>query len=355
MNKETISIIGTVGVPAKYGGFETLVDNILSFLTEKLDVTVYCSSKKYKNRITQYKGAKLVYINWEANGISSIFYDMVSILKAVRHSEKILLLGVSGSLFVPIFRNKVAFITNIDGIEWKREKWNKPTKLLLRFLEKIAVKYSQEIISDNESIRDYIYQKYNKKSTLITYGGDHSKSIVLSEQDRIKWNISNQSYFFTVCRIEPENNIHMILDAFKKNGLNYVIVGNWNNSLYGKELFEKYNQIPNLQLFDPIYDIEEINKLRSNCHCYVHGHKAGGTNPSLVEAMFLGLNIIAYNIDYNRNTTDNKAIYFSNSDEISLYIKNEKYKNGKAMQKIAEKKYKWEIIAKDYIDLIQSF
>ena len=154
-NKKRIAIIGTVGLPAKYGGFETLTDHLVTNLSEQYQMTVYCSKKNYKKaeRLNTYKGANLKYINLKANGVQSIPYDTLSILDALLKNDVLLILGVAGAWilpFVKFFTNK-KIIISIDGIEWKREKWNNLAKLYLRWAEKLAVKYSHIDISDNES------------------------------------------------------------------------------------------------------------------------------------------------------------------------------------------------------------
>jgi hypothetical protein len=169
-----VSIIGTAGIPARYGGFETLAENLVKNKTGSIEYTVFCSKKLYTDRQREYFGAKLKYVNLNANGISSIFYDLVCMLLS-RHSDIMLVLGVSGALFLPIirflYRGKI--ITNIDGIEWKREKWSKPARFILRLSEKSAVHFSDVVIVDNQGILDYIEKTYKRKAVLIEYGADH--------------------------------------------------------------------------------------------------------------------------------------------------------------------------------------
>lgn len=140
MKKNRIAIIGTVGIPAKYGGFETLAEQLVSNLSDEFDFTVYCSKKKYskEERISQYKGAKLEYINLEANGIQSILYDCISILKSLKNNDILLILGVAGAFILPfirLFTNK-KIIISIDGIEWKRDKWSFFAKMYLWWAKK---------------------------------------------------------------------------------------------------------------------------------------------------------------------------------------------------------------------------
>ena len=152
-----IYIIGTVGVPACYGGFESLVENLLNYTPSDVQYTVFCSAKTYKEQPATYKGAKLIYLDRSANGKDSILYDYESMKIAVRDNADIMLiLGVSGCIFLPKIRRqfKGIIITNIDGLEWKREKWKFYAKWLLKFSERQAVYYSDVVIGDNKGITD---------------------------------------------------------------------------------------------------------------------------------------------------------------------------------------------------------
>ena len=360
MKKNRIAIIGTVGIPAKYGGFETLTEQLVSNLSDEFDFTVYCSKKKYskEERISHYKGAKLEYINLEANGVQSIFYDCISILKSLKNNDILLILGVAGAFILPfikLFTNK-KIIISIDGIEWKRDKWSYFAKFYLFWAEKMAVKYSHFDISDNESIQDYTAMRYETLSKVIEYGADHTLQVKPNQTDYSKYTFLNGNYAVKVCRIEPENNIHVVLNAFSLNSnTNLVVIGNWENNEYGKSLKIKYSAFKNIFLYDPIYDQREIDLIRGNATFYVHGHSAGGTNPSLVEAMYLGLPVVSFNVSYNKTTTENKALYFSNELELTKIIqnltKNDLKTLGLKMKSIAERRYKWEIIAEKYKQL----
>jgi glycosyltransferase involved in cell wall biosynthesis len=353
-----ISIIGIVGIPAKYGGFETLTEYLTKYLSQKYDLTVYCSSKSYSEKIESYNGAKLEYINLNANGVQSIPYDIISIFKALPKSDTLLILGVSGCIALPFVRlfSKKRIVVNIDGLEWKRDKWGKGAKWFLKFSEKLAVKYADVVVADNKVIQDYVLNEYGVQSELIAYGANHVTKEILSDELKVKYPFLDGKYAFKVCRIEPENNIHIILEAFSEyKNLNIVIIGNWANSEYGKELKEKYSKFENIFLINPIYDQKILNQIRSNCYIYMHGHSAGGTNPSLVEAMFLGLPIMAYGVQYNKETTQDKALYFGDKDELIFLLENisdEKLQEiARNMFEVAKGKYTWEQISKKYAEL----
>lgn len=360
--KKKIAVIGTVGLPAKYGGFETLTEHLVTQLGSRYDITVYCSQKKYPKaaRPKTYQGAKLQYLPLEANGLQSIPYDSLSILHALFYADVLLILGVAGAWMLPFVKlfTRKKIIISIDGIEWKRGKWSRMAKWYLWWAEKIAVKFSHADISDNESIQDYTAVRYGSLSHIIEYGADHTMTVQPKPGDRECYPFLSKPYAFKVCRIEPENNIHIVLETFANlTQYNLVMVGNWEINEYGKELRSRYNGYNNLILLDPVYDQQKLDLLRSNAFIYVHGHSAGGTNPSLVEAMYLGLPVVAFDVSYNRTTSENKAFYFTTSADLENIIRKKPIAEWKAnsqrMREVAHRRYTWEVIAKKYDFLIQ--
>jgi glycosyltransferase involved in cell wall biosynthesis len=362
VSQKKIAIIGTVGLPANYGGFETLTEHLIEDLGQKHAITVYCSGKKYpaSERKATYKGAKLKYIPLDANGIQSIPYDTLSILHALFFADVLLILGVAGAWVLPFvrwFTNK-KIIISIDGIEWKRDKWNWLAKWYLFWAESLAVKYSHIDISDNEAIQDYTAARYGTLSRIIEYGADHTLKVRITNQATEKYPFLKLPYAFKVCRIEPENNVHLILEAFVfTQKMPLVIVGNWAKSEYGRALKDQYSEQPGIHILDPIYDQQQLDLLRSNAALYVHGHSAGGTNPSLVEAMYLGLPILAYGVSYNKVTTEDNALYFNDLNsliaEINTIYTVRLKSIGVEMEKIAKRRYKWSNIAAKYDLLVE--
>jgi len=362
MPNRQIAIVGTVGVPANYGGFETLVENLIIYHDAKSvddPITVYCSSKSYPTRRETYMSAKLKYIPFQANGVQSIIYDIFSLFSAVwNRNDVILILGVSGTIILPLIRliSSARIISNIDGVEWRRDKWRAYAKCFLKFSEKLAVSYSDVVISDNDIIAEYVRDSYGVNSHVIAYGGDHAVAVDVTPVD--EYSLPDR-YVFSVCRIEPENNTHMILEAFsRQEEYSLVKVGNWNSSDYGKQIREEYKAFDNIFLFDPIYDLGKLKTLRKAASVYVHGHSAGGTNPSLVEAMNFGLPIVAFDCDFNRNTTENKALYFSNAQELLQILANTSEGSfqeiGQNMIEIARRKYTWEKISDQYFSVLSN-
>ena len=348
-----VAIIGIQGVPANYGGFETLVENIIGEnCSNGIEYTVFCSSKDMPTKITEHKGAKLKYVCFKANGVQSIPYDIVSMMRSICGYDTLLILGVSGCIFLPVFklfcRKKI--IVNIDGLEYRRAKWKSWVKRFLKLSERAAIRFADIVITDNKGIQDYVKEEYGKETTLIAYGGDHALIDITKEREAEilkNYGFEKEGYSMCVCRIEPENNCHMTLEAFKENNKKLVFVGNWNRNDYSRKLKEEYSAYSNITLLNSIYDLEILYTLRKNAKYYVHGHSAGGTNPSLVEAMFFGRPILSFDVVYNRETTQNKAHYYKNAQELTALIE-QCVDNGKELKEVACKQYTWAQIAKVY-------
>lgn len=356
----TIAILGTVGIPASYGGFETLAENLAEYhqankLPDKL--VVYCSAKSYPARPQTFLGAELRYIGLNANGVSSIAYDVVSLFSAAwKRSDVILLLGVSGAIALPLLRlvSRARIVTNIDGVEWKREKWTGLARRFLRFSERMAVQFSHEVIADNGGIATHVTDTYGRHCHVIAYGGDHA---VRAQPKPYEAKPLPDRYALALCRIEPENNVAMILDAFAMQPhMPLVFVGNWKNSAFGQALRERFASVEHLHLLDPIYDLDVLHSVRRNASIYVHGHSAGGTNPSLVEMMHFGVPILAYDCVFNRHTTEEKALWFKDSTSLgkslSKLMPAMMERVGSDMKRIAQERYTWYAIGQAYFSVL---
>lgn len=344
-----VAIVGTVGIPACYGGFESLVENLTLNSSEEIKYIIYCSSKSYSNKLVSHNNAELIYIPLKANGISSIAYDILSLVKCwIQRPDVVMILGVSGCIFLPIFSflSKSYIITNIDGLEWKRAKWGGFTRRFLKLSERFAVRFSDQIVTDNQAITEYVKKEYSVNSQTIAYGGDHAIRDIEGGP--------KSNYALGLCRIEPENNVAMILEAFSLTEEKLKFIGNWQSSEFGRSLKIKYSKYTNIELLDPIYDLDELYRIRSTCEVYIHGHSAGGTNPSLVEMMHFGKPIFAFDCDFNRFSTEERAIYFKNADDLSeKLICNSDMKNevSISMKEIAQKRYTWDKITSLYESL----
>ena len=357
-----ISIIGTNGIPAKYGGFETLAYYLAKTFKDKYSVTVYCSSE---NRpITKfYKNIRLKYIPLKANGSQSIFYDFFSIIHAYINSQNLIILGFSGFLAFPLnifFRKNIIF--NVGGIEWKKvrgsKKFSKLEVFCKKIMENVCVKFSNHVVIDNKSFDSYFRNYYSIVPNLIEYGGDHvyNSNTIYNLAD--SYEFLNYEYDLIVSRAQEDMNIHLVIDAYKKqNKRKLVVISNWNSSNYGKELYSlNYKKYDSIFLVDAIYNIKDLNTIRKKASLYIHPHELCGTAPSLVEAMTLALPIIAYDVEANISTTENKAIYFKTPanlfDIISNISKVELDNIKKSMKEIADRRYTWSRVSDLYERLL---
>jgi glycosyltransferase involved in cell wall biosynthesis len=360
--KIKIHVVGTHGVPAKYGGFETLVDFLCQYLGDAFEITVYCNAYKYEQRPAYYHGARLKYVKLDASGFKGIFYDLFTYLDALVRTDIVLYLSPAGSGFMTplkfLFGKKV--VVNHGGLnEWEREKLSLFQQKWAKFNHLVASKFSDVNIADNTFYQQSLKENFDAKSIVIRYGGDHVKKI--SSQDHRfsgKYSFSNEKYAVSVSRAQLDNNIHVVLKAFESfSDYKIVLVSNWSISKYGVALKEKYLNHPNMILIDAIYDKEELDYIRGNAWVYIHSHSRCGTAPSLVEAMSLNNAIISFDAATNRETTQNSAVYFS--DDVSLVeqlnqLSQSKVESNRAlMKRIAADEYRWETISKQYSDVFE--
>jgi glycosyltransferase involved in cell wall biosynthesis len=204
---------------------------------------------------------------------------------------------------------------NMDGLEWKRSKYGAITKRFLKFAEWLGAIKSHYLIADSLGIQQYLQTKYKRQASYIPYGAD----VIISTDSNIlsKYNLKSNQYYLVIARMEPENNIEMIIQGYKasKQTNPLIIVGSTSNS-FGNYL-EKTYQDPQIIFVGAIYDLQTINALRSHSLIYFHGHSVGGTNPSLLEAMGASCNIAAHNNIFNASILNDDASYFSNAGEVS--------------------------------------
>ena len=359
--KKKVAIIGTNGIPAMYGGFETLSEFLVENLNEQFDFTVFCSKgqKSKLNGLKRYKGATLSYLPLNANGYQSILYDSLSVLISLFKYDTLLVLGSSGGFF--FFLNtffKKTIILNHGGLnEWEREKYGTLGKLWGYYTRKFTSKYTTHDIGDNPLIIESLKNTFGIQAKLIVYGGDHAFKVKPDDSLLSKYPFAQKSYFVSVLRAQPDNYVEMLIESFKNlpNEV-LVIVSNWKVSDYGKAMVKQFrNKFKNIYLVDAIYDKRELNFVRSNAKVYIHSHSFCGTAPSLVEAMSLELPVISFDVPTNRYTTGNKAFYFKTSEELTTVLSSlndvEIEKNKSEMIKLAKERYTWGSVSELYAEL----
>lgn len=356
-----IAIVGIQGLPNQYGGFETLSEFLVKHLGKEHEFTVYCSSIDQTGKPEKYREAKLKYYNITSHGGKGILFDSLSLIDAVRDDyDVILVLGFGPGFVMPLLskEQKRKIILNFGGLDWQRDKWSKKAQKVIKTCEKLLVKNSALVVSDNQKIREYVKNEYGKDTALIAYGGDQASPRTVTDELKEKYPFLGGKYAFEVARIQSDNNIEMLMNAFvKAHEMPFVLVGNWKSTEWGREMKARYEKEESLVLLDAIYDKNVLDVLRSNCYLYVHGHSAGGTNPSLCEAMYLGLPILAFSNGYNENTTNHQARYFNDEEDLCRIIKSIKKEELDAMRpkmkQFADNNYRWEGIAREYEKLFE--
>jgi glycosyltransferase involved in cell wall biosynthesis len=356
--KRKIAIIGTNGLPARYGGFETLVEYLVKGLNKEYELYCYCSKTPKKKKLRKYLNTNLIYLPFKANGWQSMLYDTCSIVYSSCKHDVLIILGFSGSVAFPLkFIFKKTIIFNIGGIEWKKVRGLRFTSKLEIFLKKIfeyiCVKSSDTVVVDNQILYDYVFDRYKMTPALVEYGGDHAVYEPLSWIID-SWPFLKSDYDVTVSRAQEDMNIHIVIEAYKSvPQRNLVIISNWEMSEYGKNLKAKNkDKYSNIFLLDAIYDLKILNAIRGNCRLYLHTHSLCGTAPSLVEAMSLGLPVICFDVSTNRASTEEKSYYFNDSQSLIAILENlDASKTSvlrKSMFEIAYRRYTWNRIISLY-------
>jgi glycosyltransferase involved in cell wall biosynthesis len=360
-NQRMLHVVGIVGLPGQYGGFETLVDNLIE--SDELvasGVVVYCEAAVVKETGSTYKGVTLRPLIWKANGWQSIVYDAQGMFVASLKGADVLILGASAAFFLPFLRlffPRTRFFINMAGLEWKRSKWGRIAKFIIKLNEWASARFAHKLIADNEGLVEYVKKKYNVDAVYIAYGGDQYLDQKEDETVFTEWNLPAGQFDFAMARAQSDNNLELILDAYTQSGETLVFISNWDSSQFGKAMRIKYSGISNLHLVGPIYDLGKVKAIQLRTRLYVHGHSAGGTNPALVEAMWAGLPTFAYDVSFNRHTTDQKALYFANSADLVKLIKSfdRDWANvcGVTLREIAQRKYRWSNVRIAYLNLFK--
>ncbi|WP_115460785.1 DUF1972 domain-containing protein [Winogradskyella aurantiaca] len=320
-----IAIIGTRGIPNDHGGFEQFAESLAFFLSKKQHKVYVYNSHDHPYKLDEWNGAKIIHKydpEYLIGTPGQFVYDLNCILNSRKHNFDIILqLGYTSSSIWGVFLPKNAvIITNMDGLEWKRSKYNRITRKFLSFAEKLAILRSDYLIADSLGIKDYLTRKYNKESIYIAYGARVFEDP--NEKVLEQYSLQKGNYDILIARLEPENNIQTILDGVVKAELEriFVVVGK-HETKYGKYLKKRYSAKSNIKFLGGIYEQDHLNNIRYFSNLYFHGHSVGGTNPSLLEAMSCGCAIIAHNNPFNKGILGSDALYFNNSNDIKKNLK----------------------------------
>lgn len=313
--KQKLLILGTRGIPAEHGGFETFAQRLALYLIKRnWEVTVYCQTEKLNLPSKNWHGIKLVYITTRKNNsLGSILFDFKSTLHAATKENGIILtLGYNTAIFSILYRLNNKFnIINMDGLEWQRQKWNSFEKAWLYLNERIGAKLGNRLVADHPEIKKHLSNSVcADKIVMIPYGADPISQSNASLLD--PYGLTSQSYALVIARPEPENSIWEIVSAFsaQKRGYQLVILGKYlPQNAYHRQVKEAASD--EVLFLGAIYEPETVRALRVHTCLYIHGHTVGGTNPSLVEALAAGSPVLAQDNAFNRWVAGDKAHYFS--------------------------------------------
>lgn len=358
-----IAILGTRGIPARYGGFETFAEKLgVGLCNLGFDVTVFCEADGPKSS-GLYRGIRLRYVSGPSLGpLKTVLYDLRCLWLARKKFDVVYMLGYGAALFcvIPkVFGTEVWI--NPDGLEWARSKWGRIAKLHFRLMEWASVRIADRIIADAQAIESSLEDRHGelKSCSVIPYGCEivtaPPSSGLLS-----KWNIESNAYYLIVCRLEPENHVFEMLQAFRssRSGCKLIVVGNHESgTAYVRNLVSIRDR--RIKMIGTVYDQTELTCLRYHAFAYLHGHSVGGTNPSLLEAMGCGNYILAHDNEFNRETLREAGKFFADPNDLAAAIDHvdadpsSRQSFREAAQSRAREHYSWPQIISAYAELMR--
>lgn len=329
-----IAFVSTRGIPNNYGGFEQFAEYISVGLAQRgHDITVY-SPHYHPYQDNEYKGVKIKHIYspelWMGGSVGSFFYDYACLKDALRKENFDIIYEAGYTSIIPAYirfnvKNirRPIFTTNMDGLEYKRTKFNKWVQKFVFWEERMAVKHSHYLIADNMGIHDYYKEKYGKESKFLAYGANIYDNY--SENYLKEYDLKAGEYLLLVARLEPENNIDMAIEGYIRSeqyGKIPLLVVGKTNTPYGKYLVKTYGKHECVRFMGGIYDFDKLNSIRHYSYAYFHGHSVGGTNPSLLEAMASDCFILSHDNIFNRSVLGDNAVYYSNTEQVVEILNN---------------------------------
>jgi len=378
-----IFIIGSKGIPANYGGFETFVDKLTLFKKSK-DIMYHVSCLNTKDDQFYYNKARCFNVKVQDIGSAkAVIYDIQALSKSIKYIEEhklsnsiILILACRIGPFMWLYTKKlkelgIKLYVNPDGHEWKRSKWSMPIRSYWKLSEKLMVKHSDLLVCDSRGIEDYIkteYALYNPKTTFVAYGAEIERSKLMDNEAVVtnffnKFSVRKKEYYLIVGRFVPENNYETMIREFMKSDVDkdLVIITNVEKNKFYNRLLKATNFTSDkrIKFVGTVYDSELLKKIREDAFAYIHGHSVGGTNPSLLEALSSTDINLLLGVNFNKEVGKKGALYFSKQDGdlLALINRAEKLKENeigviaKTSTNIIEDFYSWDKIVNDYEEI----
>lgn len=384
---KNIIIIGSRGYQAKYGGWETFVTNLIDNYTDKnvkFHVAELTNNKLEDNKVINKNNVDCLQIYAPNKGFTMMFIYAIKALKRMKdyiscYKLKNVTIYVLGcrmgpfypGLIRPLKKIGVRIYLNPDGLEWTRDKWNCIIKKCFKISEKIMVKHSDKIICDSKAIKEYVdkeYKKYNKDTYFIAYGAyleEKGRNTSNTKDLFNRLNIKVNNYYLIVGRFVPENNYETMIKEFMKSKTkkDLVIISNIENSPFYEELKAKthFEKDKRIKFTGSFYDKEGLMYIRENAYAYLHGHSAGGTNPSLLEALAKTKMNILFDVSYNKEVGEDSCLYFTKEEnslmkvinKVDKFNKKELDSYGKLAKNRIEKEYTWNYVVDRYEEIFK--
>lgn len=356
--------MGTRGVPAHYGGFETAIEEIGQRLAERgHQVTVYCRQPTDGEKVPRtYLGMDLVTLPAiRSKAVETLSHTGISALHLLftRRHDAVFLFNSANSPFLPLLRlRRMPVAVHVDGLEWKRSKWSGGGQRYYRMAESLAVRWADALIADADGIADYYRDEFAASTTVIAYGAP-----ILAElpADRLaELGLEPGRFHLVVARFEPENNIDMIVAGYRRSGARFplVVVGGAPYSdEYTKRVHTAAGNDPRIRFQGPVWDQEQLDQLYGHACTYLHGHSVGGTNPSLLRAMGAGAAVGAFDVVFNREVLGPDGRFFADERELSALVESAEADRvatrayAESCRLRASQRYRWDDVANGYESL----
>jgi glycosyltransferase involved in cell wall biosynthesis len=316
-----IAILGTRGIPASYGGFETFAEHLSTRLAARgHEVTVYCRAHYVSPRELEYQGVRLrILPTIRHKYFDTVVHTFLSALDAVpRRFDAALICNAANSPFAPLLRlTGTPVAINVDGLEHKRKKWNWIGRQYYLLTERLATILPNKTVTDAGVIKDYYLTRYNAPSTMIAYGSEVERR---PNPDIVRrWRVEPNRYVLYVSRLEPENNAHLVIEAFKKvrTAHRLLIVG---DAPYAREYIADLKARARGDkriIFTGFVFGQDYRALQQNAYCYVHATEVGGTHPALLEAMGFGNCVLTLAAPENIEAVGDAAILYENESDLA--------------------------------------
>lgn len=352
-----IALVGTRGVPARYGGFETCVEEVGQRLAAMgHEVVVYCRTPKSEQPgPTHYLGMELVHYSApRKKSLETLVHSGKSVGHILTHRvDAAIVFNAANSPWLPVLKAaRIPVATHVDGLEWQRARWGNLGRKYYRAAESLAVRLSDALIADAEGIQDYYTEEFDVATTLLAYGApilDESGSSRISGMG-----LTPRGYHLVVARFLPENHVHVIVEGYTQSNakLPLIVVG---SHPYAEEYTAALHAMGDerVKFVGGVWDQELLDELYANAFVYWHGHSVGGTNPSLLRAMGAGAATNAFDVRFNREVLGEAGHYFGSAADIPALAEGAEANIGGvnargAASVVRARHYDWDDIARGY-------